>query len=164
MERHQLYKGRIISDPAVMLGNPVITGTRSLPAEVQAFTPLAYAPLNLSVDAARHLIVTSYGNSFLPHTSRVVVIDARSGKVLHNLDVGSHAAQWLAVDFRTRHALAVSGDGGPAIDRTPHLIDLSTGRIQQGSTLPLDPMAVAVDAENGHAVVSGSLARGAYLR
>jgi uncharacterized protein (DUF433 family) len=28
MERHQLYKGRIISDPAVMLGKPVIAGTR----------------------------------------------------------------------------------------------------------------------------------------
>jgi uncharacterized protein (DUF433 family) len=24
MERHQLYKGRIVSDPAVMLGKPVI--------------------------------------------------------------------------------------------------------------------------------------------
>ena len=28
MERHQLYKGRIISDPAVKLGKPVIAGTR----------------------------------------------------------------------------------------------------------------------------------------
>ena len=28
MERHQLYQGRIILDPAVMLGKPVITGTR----------------------------------------------------------------------------------------------------------------------------------------
>jgi DNA-binding beta-propeller fold protein YncE len=145
-------------------GGLAVLGSNSLPAEVQAFTPLADAPLNLSVDAPRHLIVTSYGRGYLPHTSRVVVIDARSGKVLHNLDVGTHAAQWLAVDFRTQRALAFSSDGGPAIDRTPHRIDLSTGRIQQASTLPLDPMAVAVDAENGYAVVSGSLARGAHLR
>src|SRR5947208_3192000 len=137
-------------------GGLAVLGSNFLPAEVQAFTPLAYAVSDLHVDAARHIIVASYGND-LPHTNRVVVLDARSGRILHSTDVGAARAPWLAVDFRTQRALAFSGFPHAQVD----LIDIRTGRITQVfGGLPLAPMDVAVDTENGYAVVSGSLARG----
>jgi DNA-binding beta-propeller fold protein YncE len=86
-----------------------------------------------------------------------VVLDARSGRILHSTDVGAARAPWLAVDFRTQRALAISGFPHAQVD----LIDIRTGRITQViGGLPLAPMDVAVDTENGYAVVSGSLARG----
>jgi len=126
-------------------------GGAPLPPGVIASAPLPYSVSGVYSDHRRKAILAIYGGGLpLPYGHHVVMIDADSGNLVHDVDLGAHMPSTMAVDENTGRVLITFSDS-----ITATLIDSGSGRIVQELALPFQPFGAAFDPDNGYAVVSG---------
>lgn len=101
-----------------------------------------------AVDEGTGHIFVAGGCGGMPGT--VAMLDARSGTVLHTLDVGS-IPQQVTVDGRTRRAFVTDPVAGIVT-----MLDTATGRVVRTVAMGGSPMGVAVDERTGRAFVTNS--------
>jgi outer membrane protein assembly factor BamB len=116
-------------------GGLAVLGSNSLPAEVQAFTPLAYV-----ASGAHKLFVTDYGplNTALDY---LYVLDARTGRFLRRVPI-DRLPRTLAVDER-RNRVIVGGDRGLDV------VDAGSGTLLRSINLPDDVGLIHLDVNTG---------------
>jgi YVTN family beta-propeller protein len=102
----------------------------------------------VAVDEGTGHIFVAGGCGGMPGT--VAMLDARSGTVLHTLNLGS-IPQQVTVDGRTRRAFVTDPVAGIV-----SLLDTATGRVVRTVAMGGSPTGVAVDERTGHAFVTNS--------
>jgi len=126
-------------------------GGAPLPPGVIASAPLPYSVSGVYYDHKRKAILAIYGGGLpLPYRHHFVVIDAESGNLVHDVDLGEHMPSAMAVDENTGRVLITFSDS-----ITVTLIDSGSGRIVRALALPFQPFGAAFNPDDGYAVVSG---------
>ena len=139
----------IVDDRTGMLG---VLSTRDRMALHTVTLPQAPGPLAVDARAGR-VFVLGQGSS------SVAVLDARSGALLRTVTVdrtGPGDASWVdavVVDER-RGRVLVASDNGSAARVT--VLDGRSAAILRTITVPLSPIAMAMDARSGRTVIAGA--------